>query len=143
MTTINLDKNAKVQTSLLVDITIESTLPELQGSRVTITRISSPKRRRQFTAIVKKQNGEELNLSRLDYFPLIVGTVIGELLDCPITIRLHDIGQLREGYHAVVTATSSLFGKEEQKSESVDKLGCVAMTKAAVKATEALFAGKD
>lgn len=142
MTTKTLDKTQEVQTAILVDITIESTLPELQGNHLLIKRISSPTRRRQFTATVKKQNGEELTLSRLDYFPLIVGTVIGEMLDCPVAIKLHDIGQLREGYHAVVTATSSLYG-EEHKSESIDKLGCVAMTKAAIKATEALFAGKD
>ena len=143
MTTRNSDNARNDRTTVLVDMTIESTMPELQGNRVVIKRLSSPQKRRQFIATVTKENGEELRFARLDYFPLIVGTVLGELLDCPVAIKLHDIGQLREGYHAVVTATSSLYGKEEKKSESVDRLGCIAMTKAAIKATESLFADRN
>jgi hypothetical protein len=143
MTTQAPDKFKNGQTAVLVDITIESTLSELQGNHVIIERQSSPTKRRQFIATVRKENGKELHFTRLDYFPHIISAIIGELLNCPVSIKLHDIGQQREGYHAVVTATSSLHGEDEHRSESVDKLGCVAMTKAAIKATEALFANKN
>ncbi len=128
---------------VIVDLTIESTLPELNGNHLIVERQSSPNKKRQFIATVTNANNEPLRFVRLDYFPLIIGTVLGELLDCPVTIKLHDIGQLREGYRAVITATSSLYGAEEKKSESVDKLGCMAITKAAIKATESLFANKN